>query len=153
MKGDIDMSTTALAADVPPSRASDYAALAGRCIFAAVFALALFFKLSDVRGTAVYIGAAGFPAPVLLAWLAALFEAALIVCLATGAWFRKAALAAAAYVLFLGFAFHGPSTWSANQMEFGFFVDHFSFLAGLLFAAAHGPGRLWVVGRRQRAQR
>jgi hypothetical protein len=25
-------------------------------------------------------------------------------------------------------------------MEFGFFVDHFTFTAGLLFAAVHGPG-------------
>ena len=43
-----------------------------------------------------------------------------------------------------GFAFHGPSHWAANQDEFGFFVDHFTFLAGLLFAAAHGPGGKWV---------
>jgi uncharacterized membrane protein YphA (DoxX/SURF4 family) len=42
-------------------------------------------------------------------------------------------------------SFHGPSTWAANQAEFGFFVDHFTFLAGLLYAAAHGPGRLWVM--------
>ena len=30
--------------------------------------------------------------------------------------------------------------WSGNQVEFGFFVDHFTFIAGLLFAAVHGPG-------------
>jgi uncharacterized membrane protein YphA (DoxX/SURF4 family) len=46
--------------------------------------------------------------------------------------------------LFLGFAFHGPSHWAGNQMEFGFFVDHFTFVAGLLFAAVHGPGDTWV---------
>jgi putative oxidoreductase len=45
-------------------------------------------------------------------------------------------------VLFLAFAFHGPSHWAGNQAEFGFFVDHFTFLAGLLFAAVHGPGRV-----------
>ena len=43
------------------------------------------------------------------------------------------------------FAFHGPSHWEANQMEFGFFVDHFTFLAGLLFAAVHGPGERLAV--------
>ena len=43
-------------------------------------------------------------------------------------------------MIFLAFAFHGPGKWAANQAEFGFFVDHFTFLAGLLFAAAHGPG-------------
>ena len=52
----------------------------------------------------------------------------------------EAALLAGAYVIFLGFSFHGPSHWAKSQDEFGFFVDHFTFLAGLLFAAVHGPG-------------
>jgi len=116
------------------------AVLAGRLIFAAVFVMALAFKLMDIDGTSAYIMSAGFPVPKLLAWLAALFELALAVCLLTGAFFAEAALFAAVYVLFLAFAFHGPSHWSGNQTEFGFFVDHFTFIAGLLFAAAHGPG-------------
>jgi uncharacterized membrane protein YphA (DoxX/SURF4 family) len=132
-----------------PTRAAprwpEIAVLAGRLLFVALFAMALAMKLADLRGTAGYIGAAGFPAPLVLAVLAALFEAALVLCLATGAYFRPAALAAGAYVVFLGFTFHGPAKWAANQMEFGFFVDHFTFLAGLLYAAAHGPGRLAVV--------
>jgi uncharacterized membrane protein YphA (DoxX/SURF4 family) len=127
------------------SRWPDVATLVARLLFVAVFAMALAFKLADIHGTAAYIGAVGFPMPVVLAWLAALFEALLVLCLATGAWFRQAALAAAAYVLFLGFAFHGPSKWAGNQMEFGFFIDHFTFLAGLLYAAVHGPGRWWTV--------
>ncbi|HWF95342.1 MAG TPA: DoxX family protein, partial [Xanthobacteraceae bacterium] len=49
------------------------------------------------------------------------------------------------YVLFLGFAFHGPAHWSRSQDEFGFFVDYFVFLAGLLFAAVHGPGDVLVL--------
>jgi putative oxidoreductase len=61
--------------------------------------------------------------------------------------FSEAALLAAAYVLFLGFAFHGPSHWAGNQTEFGFFVDHFTFVAGLLFAAAHGPGQVLAMKR------
>lgn len=116
------------------------AVLVGRLIFAAVFLMALAFKVMDIDGTAAYITSAGLPAPKLLAWLAALFELALTVCLLTGAFFSEAALLAAAYVLFLAFAFHGPSHWSGSQTEFGFFVDHFTFIAGLLFAAAHGPG-------------
>ena len=51
------------------------------------------------------------------------------------------------WLLFLGFAFHGPSHWAGNQAEFGFFVDHFSFLAGLLFAAAYGPGHVLAMQR------
>lgn len=116
------------------------AVLAGRAIFAGVFILAVSFKLRDIGGTAAYIGAAGLPSAKLLAWLAAVFELALVACFLTGACFSEAALAAAVYVIFLAFAFHGPSLWAGNQAQFGFFVDHFVFLAGLLFAAAHGPG-------------
>lgn len=123
------------------------AVLVGRLIFAAVFIMAVSFKLMDIDGTAHFIAAAGFPFSVALAWIAALFELALIACLLTGAYFCEASLAAAAYVLFLAFAFHGPSHWAANRDEFGFFIDHFTFIAGLLFAAAHGPGRVLALER------
>jgi putative oxidoreductase len=123
------------------------AILVGRLIFAGVFIMAAIFKFADIGGTAGYIASVGLPAPLLLAWCAALFECALILCLLTGAYFSEAALLAAAYVLFLGFAFHGPGHWSGNQAEFGFFVDHFTFLAGLLFAAVHGPGRVLALHR------
>jgi putative oxidoreductase len=123
------------------------AVLAGRLIFAAVFIMAAGFKLYDINATAGYIAAAGFPFSIVLAWLATLFEVVLIACFLTGAYFSEAALLAAAYVIFLAFAFHGPSNWAANQAEFGFFVDHFTFLAGLLFAAAYGPGRVLAMDR------
>jgi putative oxidoreductase len=123
------------------------AILAGRLIFTLVFLMAVTFKFLDINATADFIAAAGFPFSALLAWLAAVFEVGLIVCFVTGAYFTEAALLAAAYVLFLGFSFHGPSHWAANQSEFGFFVDHFTFLAGLLFAAAHGPGRVLAMNR------
>jgi len=120
------------------------AILVGRLIFAAVFAMAMTFKFTGMQDTANYIAAAGFPVPLFFAWVAAFFELALVLCFLTGAFFAQAAIAAAAYVVFLGFAFHGPSHWNGNQTEFGFFVDHFTFLAGLLFAAVHGPGDLLV---------
>src|SRR5690606_17772360 len=88
---------------------------------------------------------AGFPFPLFLAWVAAFFEIALAAAFLTGAFFSEAALLAGAYVIFLAFAFHGPSRWEGNQAEFGFFVDHFTFLAGLLFAAVHGPGERLAV--------
>lgn len=118
--------------------------LAARLIFGAVFLIAASFKFLGMESTASFIAAAGFPMPLVLAWLAAFFEVALVLAFLTGAFFSYAAYLAAAYVLFLGFAFHGPSHWSANQSEFGFFVDHFTFIAGLLFAAVHGPGDKWV---------
>jgi uncharacterized membrane protein YphA (DoxX/SURF4 family) len=123
------------------------AVLVARLIFAAVFIMAAVFKFIDIGGTAGYIASAGLPMATLLAWLAALFELALIVCFLTGAYFSEGALLAAAYVLFLAFVFHGPSHWHGSQTEFGFFVDHFTFIAGLLFAAAHGPGRVLAMDR------
>ena len=66
-----------------------------------------------------------------------------MICFLSGAFFSEAALLAAVYVLFLAFAFHGPSHWEGNQAEFGFFVDHFTFIAGLLFAAVKGRADCW----------
>jgi uncharacterized membrane protein YphA (DoxX/SURF4 family) len=121
------------------------AVLVARLIFAGVFAMAAAFKFAGMGATAEYIAAAGFPFPLLLAWLAAIFEIALTLALLTGAFFSEAALLAAAYILFLAFAFHGPNRWEGNQVEFGFFVDHFTFIAGLLFAAVHGPGTRFAL--------
>lgn len=121
--------------------------LIGRLIFVAVFAMALSFKLIDINATAAEIAAAGFPIPTILAWCAAAFELVLVLCFLTGAWFSEAALFATAYVIFLAFGFHGPAHWQGNEAEFGFFIDHFTFAAGLLFAGAHGPGRVLTVGK------
>jgi putative oxidoreductase len=123
------------------------AVLTGRVIFTLLFIMAVSFKLMDISGTAGQIATAGFPLPTLLTWLAVLLELAIIACFLTGAYFSQAALVAGAYVLFLAFAFHGPSHWEANQDELGFFIDHFTFTAGLLFAAAHGPGRVLAMKR------
>ncbi len=56
------------------------AVLVGRLIFAALFIMAVSFKLMDINATATAIATAGFPAPHVLAWVAAVFELALIVC-------------------------------------------------------------------------
>jgi uncharacterized membrane protein YphA (DoxX/SURF4 family) len=120
------------------------AILIARLIFGGVFVMAAGFKFMGMEATAGYIASAGFPVPLFLAWVAAFFEIALAIGLLAGLFFTEAALLAAAYVLFLAFAFHGPSHWEGNQTEFGFFVDHLTFIAGLLFAAVHGPGRVAV---------
>ena len=121
------------------------AILVARLIFAAVFAMAAAFKFAGMQMTADYIVAAGFPFPLLLAWIAAIFECLLALGFLTGAYFAETALLAAAYVIFLAFSFHGPSHWASNQSEFGFFVDHITFTAGLLFAAVKGPGHVLAI--------
>jgi uncharacterized membrane protein YphA (DoxX/SURF4 family) len=123
------------------------AILIARIIFAAVFAMAMAFKFAGMGATAKFIAAAGIPAAYPLAWVAAFFELGLFLCFLTGAFFREAALLAVAYVLFLACVFHGPAHWSGNQDQFGFFVDHFTFIAGLLFAAVLGPGDVLALSR------
>ncbi|MBY3184026.1 DoxX family protein [Rhizobium laguerreae] len=120
------------------------AIIVARIIFSFVFFMAASFKFADIGATAGYITAAGFPMATFLTWIAAFFEIALALAFISGAFFTEASLLAAVYVIFLAFAFHGPSHWQQNQAEFGFFVDHFTFLAGLLFAAVHGPER-WAL--------
>lgn len=126
------------------------AILVARLLFAGAFLLAASFKFifMGMDATATQIAGAGFPIPLVLAWVAAFFELGLGLAFLTGAFFTEAAVLAAAYVLFLAFSFHGPGRWQANPMEFGFFVDHFTFIAGLLFAAVHGPGQSLVLRRR-----
>ena len=131
------------------------AILVARLIFGFVFAMAAAFKfaLMGIDATASEIAGAGFPVPHLLAWIAAFFETGLAIAFLSGLFFSEAAIVAIAYVLFLAFSFHGPDHWNANPMEFGFFVDHFTFIAGLLFAAVYGPGRKLVLGHRYKPAR
>jgi putative oxidoreductase len=125
------------------------AILIARLIFAFGFAQAAAFKFVflGMDTTAGQIAGAGFPFPHLLAWVAAFFEVALVIAFLTGLFFREAAVVSIAYVLFLAFSFHGPEHWASNPMEYGFFTDHFIFIAGLLFAAVHGPGQALVLRR------
>ncbi|WP_119302876.1 DoxX family protein [Dongia deserti] len=128
--------------------------LVGRLIFLAFFTMAFSVKFMDINGTAGYIAFAGFPVPTALAWLAVIFEVLLVLGFLTGAYFAETCLLAGLYVTFLGLTFHGPSYWQGEvgQHEFRAFLMHFTMLAGLLFAAAHGPGRILasrktIIGR------
>jgi uncharacterized membrane protein YphA (DoxX/SURF4 family) len=118
-----------------------------RIIIAIAFGIGAFFKYAGMAATAGVIASAGFPFALALAWIAAVVETLIVIAFLTGIWFRRAALFSIVYILFLGFTFHGPSMWAQNQMEFGFFVDHFIFVAGLLYMVAFGPGNKWRVGR------
>jgi putative oxidoreductase len=123
------------------------AIIIARLIFAGVFFMAAGFKFAGMEMTATEITNAGFLLALPLAWIAAFFEVALAIGFLTGLYFREVALISIVYVLFLAFSFHGPNRWAANPMEFGFFIDHFTFTAGLLFAAVHGPGTRMVLKR------
>ena len=124
------------------------AILVARLIFAGAFLMAAGFKFAGMEMTAGYIASAGFPFPLFLAWVAAFFELGLGLAFLLGAFFSEAAVVAGIYVMFLAFSFHGPAHWEGNPTEFGFFFDHWVFLAGLLYAAVHGPGEKLALGWR-----
>lgn len=124
---------------------NSWGVMIARLIIAVQFGIGAWFKFSGIDGTAGYIASVGLPFSLVLAWLAALFELWVIVAFLTGLKFRETALAVLVYILLLGFLFHGPSHWSANQDEFGFFIDHFVMIAGLLFMIAHGTGNSWTL--------
>jgi len=123
------------------------AILIARLLIAFAFAqgAAFKFKFVGMDATAGEIAGAGFPFPLLLAWVAAFFETALAIAFLTGLFFREAAIVGAAYVLFLAFSFYGPEQWHGNLMTYGLFTSHLPFIAGLLFAAAYGPGTTLVL--------
>ena len=75
------------------------AILVARLIFAGVFLMAAAFKFVfvGIDATAGQIAAAGFPIPVVLAWVAAFFEIALATGFLTGLFFTETAIVAAAY--------------------------------------------------------
>ncbi|MDB5260463.1 MAG: hypothetical protein JWN37_694 [Candidatus Nomurabacteria bacterium] len=123
-----------------------YGLVIARVLMGGIFLMGCYFKFFDINSTASYIAIVGFPIPLILAWVAAFFELFLGLAIITGFWFREAVFLAGIYIIFLAFAFHGPSLW-ADQNQFGFFVDHFTTLAGLLFMIAHGPGSKWVLKR------
>ena len=57
-----------------------FATLLARLIMALMFLMAVTFKFISISATAQYIAAAGFPMSTLLAWTAAFFELALVIC-------------------------------------------------------------------------
>jgi uncharacterized membrane protein YphA (DoxX/SURF4 family) len=118
---------------------------------ALVFLLAFAFKAMALGMTADAIRLAGFPFPMLLAVLAASLELSLVVSLLTGVFFRPLMFAGCMYVLFLAFAFHGPSHWTDPKgLELGAFISHFPFAAALLLAVGDGPGTSRFAALRRR---
>ena len=121
------------------------AILVARFIMAALFAMGVPGKIFASGMMADAIAKAGFPLPMVLNWLAALFELGLVLAYLTGAYFREANLLGVVYLVFLAFAFHFVSHWTdAEGLNFGAFVSHFPMAAGMLFAAVNGPGTVLV---------
>jgi len=127
---------------------NNVALLIGRILLAFIFIMAGASKFGAIAGTAGYIASKGLPAPVMLAWLAAIFELVAGLAILVGFKTKLAAYALAAFCLVAGLIFHfDPS----NQAEFISFMKNLAIAGGFLALAVSGPGNLSVDARRAKA--
>ena len=130
-----------------PSRDAfaDYLPVVGRVLIAPLFIGAGAAKFGDIGGTAGYMQAHGMPLAGLLVWPAALVELVGGALLLVGWQTRWIALALAAFTALATPIFHGywmeTDPMTAYQQSLHFWKNT-ALIGGLLFAAAHGPGRL-----------
>ena len=118
-----------------PSRDAfaDYLPVVGRVLIAPLFIGAGAAKFGDIGGTAGYMQAHGMPLAGLLVWPAALVEL-------VGGALLLAAFTALATPIFHGYWME-TDPMTAYQQSLHFWKNT-ALIGGLLFAAAHGPGRL-----------
>ena len=130
---------------------ADVLPVAGRVLIAPLFIGAGLAKFGDIAGTAGYMQAHGMPLAELLVWPAALLELAGGALLLLGWQTRWVALALAAFTALATPIFHGywreTNPMMAYQQSLHFWKNT-ALIGGLLFAAAHGPGRLALGGAR-----
>ncbi len=123
---------------------SNLVLLVGRVLIAFIFIMAGISKFGAIGGTAGYIASTGLPAPVVLAWAAAIFELVAGLFILAGFQTRNTAWALAAFTVFTGFWFHFQP---ADQMQFISFMKNLAIAGGFAFLAVTGPGA-WSVDAR-----
>ena len=122
---------------------TDWAALAGRVLLAALFLWSGYAKLVYMDANVGYMKAYGMPAAELLIWPALLVELVAGAMLLVGWKTRWAALALALFTIPATLIFHAywgvPADQLLNQQIH--FVKNFALVGGLLAVIAHGSGR------------
>ena len=118
--------------------------LAARLLIAPLFLIAGYGKLTGKAGTIAYMQAHGVPLAELLVWPAAIAEVGGGLLLLLGWQARWAALVLAAFTAAATPLFH--AFWSEADPTVAYqqalhFWKNLAIMGGLLFAAAHGPGR------------
>ena len=119
--------------------------LVARILLSFMFIMSGLSKFGDIAGTAGYIGSVGLPAPVLLAWAAALFETIAGIAILVGFQTKIAALLLAAFCVFAGFVFHFQPS---DQMQMISFMKNLTIAGGFLTLWVAGPGSISVDARR-----
>jgi putative oxidoreductase len=128
----------------------DTLSLVGRALLALLFIPAGYSKIAGFAGVVGYIASKGVPMPEVCAALAIAAELGLGLLLLVGWQARWAALGLALFVFVITPIFHGFWAVPPEQvtMQQQAFFKNLAAAGGLLMAAAFGPGRLSVDGRR-----
>ncbi len=132
--------------------------LVGRVLLAAVFIPAGFQKLMAIDGVTGMIAGAGFPAPLALAYAAAVFEVVAGLAVLIGFQTKIASLLLAVFCIFTAFMFHNGAINmpdfppAANGMLSMFnqimMFKNIGLAGGFLVLAGFGAGTLSIDGRR-----
>jgi putative oxidoreductase len=127
-----------------------HALLLARIVFGGYFVYSGITKVTGgIDGTAGYITSAGLPAAMALAWVAVLIEVGCGAMIVLGKYFKEATLVLAAFIFIISFIFHGPNSWSPENMQQIMFFKNMCMVAGLLFMAAHGAGNTWTIDKKK----
>jgi putative oxidoreductase len=136
------------------NRARDFAALAGRILLAATFAVSGYGKIHSFAGTAAFMASRGLPMTDVLLVLAILAELGGGLAIIIGWKTRWAALAIIVFTAVATAVFHNfwavaPEQAMMQQIQF---MKNLSIIGGMLLLVAFGPGRYAVdpaPGRRR----
>ncbi|MCP1198516.1 DoxX family protein [Notoacmeibacter sp. MSK16QG-6] len=120
---------------------NDIFLLIGRVLAASLFIASGVQKLMGIEGTVGYIEAVGLPYPIVLAWIAAIFETAAGLLLLVGFLTRSAALALAGFCFFTAFVFHFQPDDPQQMTQL---MKNIALAGGCLAFAAVGAGRFSV---------
>lgn len=128
---------------------TNYAALTGRVLLAALFIISGFGKIGGFDATAGYMASKGLPMPQVLLAITILLELGGGILLAVGFKTRWVALAFALWLIPTTLVFHAfwgiPAPEAATQQTQ--FLKNLSILGGMLMVYAFGPGALSVDKR------
>ncbi|WP_274426319.1 DoxX family protein [Chelativorans sp. YIM 93263] len=125
---------------------SDTALLAlGRVLLATIFIISGFGKLTDIGGTAGYLGSLGLPLPIVTAWIVALIEFVGGIAVLVGFQTRVAAFVLGLFTI--GTALIGHFDFG-DQGQVTQFMKNLAIAGGFFVLTAHGAGALSIDARR-----
>ncbi|HEX6138354.1 MAG TPA: DoxX family protein [Casimicrobiaceae bacterium] len=128
------------------STPKDLAALVGRVLFALMFVISGWGKITGFGGTVGYIASAGLPLPQVLAVIAIIIELGSGIAVILGWKTRWAALLMIVFLIVITPIFHAFWAVPPDQamMQSINFQKNISILGGALLLLAFGPGRYSV---------